>query len=176
MYSWCVAIHWSTVSLPETTPLKKTNNHTLSRQLTIHSSSSAKVRNPCPLSVLAFGLDWTSQVLYLLSQWLWVHMCSCPAVPLGQFPCTHPPLWLLDTSHTCLPQRSWALGGRNVISASLPGQGHQMWLVKVGGATARLWVWLVIPLSETEYSGDCQDQNNCSCQDTLMMAMLSAQD
>lgn len=55
-----------------------------------------------------------------------------------------------------------------------------MWLVKelsqaqVGEVTARLRVWqcywFVIPLSETEYGADCQDQYNCSCRDTMTIA------
>jgi hypothetical protein len=71
---------------------------------------------PTPNSTLAFGLSWAWTVLYVLSQVLWIQVCSCPTVYEKHDPCSLPPLAFTFFPATLLQgflslgrQREWLL-------------------------------------------------------------------
>lgn len=74
------------------------------------------------------GLSLFTQGLCLLSQWLWVHMWSCPVVHRGHcFLVIIYCLWLLD-SFRALFSDPWASGGRPNIQESMGSTNWSWWV------------------------------------------------
>lgn len=107
-------------------------------------------------------MDWPSEALgrlsasFLLAKGLWhtkVHACL---------------VWVFVSTHTYFLGQGYLIGWK--IKPGSGRRGHS----KIETATILLRaIRLSIPLSEAEYSGNFQDQYDCSCQDTVTVTFAS---
>lgn len=107
----CVTFHWNMFSLSRAT-LRK-NWLSLSQQIAIANSSSARREIACLIPISILGLVWRglAQAMCLLSQPLSVHMCKLPCyVRNTLFSCSHLSLLALTVFTPPLLQRSLCFG------------------------------------------------------------------
>lgn len=97
---------------------KETDASSPSRYQLLIPTSSAKGGTSFTPSfpMLGFGLAWGSREWCMLSQPLWRHMCSCPAVSRKHcfLVVTHH-LWFFDSFHPLFHNNPWAFTGKRAV-------------------------------------------------------------
>lgn len=152
MYSWVYGCSLERSQSTRGYRVKKDNS--LPKQLSITYSYSAKGGTLCPfLSMLEFYLTWARAGLVLLSQSLWVHMCSLLMLPRRHWLCVAIHWFWLSQSFCKDPQ------GDGVIERS------HLWLSTINEETEevsyslhpdKLWISvLIIIIWGGSFSDEC---------------------